>query len=186
MRQGDTQQELVGIGVMKRYRLDSARYGVGVFTVAAHQESWYWEDLTGEALDMSGVGTARKLEIDHFKQMGVYEKVPAEDAKGGCHKVLGARWVGVKKADDTHRSRLMAKGIKTYNTPELFAAPPPIEALKCILMRAADDPEQQLIHTDVSQAYFYADAARDLYVPLPREDQKDNERHLCSQVVKVM
>lgn len=53
------------------------------------------------------------MEIQHFKQMGIYDKVQQQEAKDGGHRVLGARWVGVKKADGAHKSRLAAKDIKT-------------------------------------------------------------------------
>lgn len=36
----------------------------------------------------------------------------------------------VRKADGSHRSRLVAKEIKTYEAPELVAATPPIGSLK--------------------------------------------------------
>lgn len=39
--------------------------------------------------------------IEYFKQAGVYHKVPMSDAKAGGHKVLGVRWVDMKKADGT-------------------------------------------------------------------------------------
>lgn len=98
MRQGDTPQDIVEHGVVKQYREDSAQY-VDMFTVTAHEESWLWPDLTGEALDMREATKAKKLEFEYCMQTGVCEKVPAEEAKSGGHKVLGVRWT---------RRRLMA------------------------------------------------------------------------------
>lgn len=85
---------------------------------------------TGEPLDPGEVRKAQRREIEFFRQMGVYRKVPANEPKEPGHHVLGVRWLDVRKADGTHRSRPVAKDIKTHNAPELFAATPPIESLK--------------------------------------------------------
>lgn len=79
-------------------------------------------DLTGEALDTEGVRKARALKIEYLKKMTVYSKVPMDEARSGGRQVLGARWAGVRKANGAHRSRLVAKLIKTCNAPELFVA----------------------------------------------------------------
>lgn len=68
------------------------------------------------------VSKAMKLEIDYLRHMGVYNKVHIHAARQEGHNILGVRWVGVKKADGTQRSQLVATDIKTYNAPELFAA----------------------------------------------------------------
>jgi hypothetical protein len=59
----------------------------------------------------------------------------------------------------------------------LFAATPPIEALRLIVSRAATTIEdsdkgetRELMVNDVSRAYFYAKATRCIYVELPIED----------------
>lgn len=105
-------------------------------TVAVPSTPMYWDVLTGEPLDTEEVRSARKLEIEYFRQMGVYEKVPISQGRDGGHPVLGVRCVDVKKVDGFHRSRLVAKDIKTYEAPELFAATPPIESLKYLTRRA--------------------------------------------------
>lgn len=77
--------------------------------------------------------------------------------------IFGVRWVVEKTADVMHRSRLVAKEIKTCNAPEVFAAPPPIDHLKCMLMRAAQDGHNYLMHADAARAYFHTDASRTDY-----------------------
>ena len=80
----------------------------------------------------------------------------------------------------------MAKDIKTYNAPELFAATPPIETLKYLLRRAAQDSSLDIMHIDVTRAYFYADVSRTVYVKLPAEDQAKGEEHMCGRLIKAM
>lgn len=80
---------------------------VDVLTFTEPSRRMYWDDLTGEMLDSDEVDKARKLEIEHFRKMGVYEKVTIQQAQEGWHRILGVRWVDVLKADGSHRSRLV-------------------------------------------------------------------------------
>lgn len=82
----------------------------------------------------------------------------------GLSSADGVRWVDARKADGTHRPCLVAKDISINQGPELFAAAPPIESLKYLLRRAAQDLRLNIMHMDVMQAYFFADASRDIYV----------------------
>lgn len=90
--------------------------------------------------------------------------------------------VDVRKADGSHQSRLVAKAIKTYEAPELLAATPPIESLKYLLRRAAQDSSEAVMHADATRAYFYADASRDIYVWFPAEDQQGGEEQTCRRL----
>lgn len=62
----------------------------------------------------------------------------------------GVRWADIRKADGMHRSRLLAKGIKTDTAPELSAAIPPIESLKFLPRRAGRASAQ--VRADASGA----------------------------------
>ena len=42
-----------------------------------------------------------------------------------------------KKKEGEHRSRLVAKEVKTYNDPALFAATPPLVAMKYLIGKVA-------------------------------------------------
>ena len=181
----DTLQEAVERGAREQWRRD-ASWTIDTITTTEQTTRMYWDDLTGEQLDSTAVEAARKLEIEYFHKMTVYEKVPISQAKEVGKQILGVRWVDVRKADGTHRSRLVAKEIKTYNAPELFAATPPIETLKYLMRRAAQDRSLEIMHIDVTRAYFYADVSRDVYVRLPAEDQAPGEEHLCGKLVKAM
>lgn len=71
-----------------------------------------------------------KLYIGHWRRVVVSDTVPAQQAKGGAHKIIDVRWVGWKKVDGTQRSRLVAKGIMTHNVQEVFVLAPAVESRK--------------------------------------------------------
>ena len=56
----------------------------------------------------------------------------------------------------------------------LFAATPPLEALKILISTAASDKSRSthIMLSDVKRAYFHAPAERELYEEVPREDPK--------------
>ena len=61
----------------------------------------------------------------------------------------------------------------------MFAATPPIEALKMLLSitasRTADGSYRKLMINDVSRAYFYAKTIREVYVEIAEEDREPGE-----------
>ena len=110
--------------------------------------------------------------------MGVYEYRPVNE----CWEVtgrgpIGTRWVDTNKGDVSNpdvRSRLVAQEINTYADDDLYAATPPIEALKTLLRISAErrfcEDNVTILFADVRRAYFNAKATRDIYVRLPKED----------------
>lgn len=50
----------------------------------------------------------------------------------------------------------MAKDVKAYSAPELFAATPRLESLEEMLRRAAQDALTSIIHVAITRAYFFA------------------------------
>ena len=52
----------------------------------------------------------------------------------------------------------------------MFAATPPLEAIKMLLTKlASSNGELELLHMDVSRAYMHARATRELYIEIPEE-----------------
>merc|ERR1712110_976742 len=109
--------------------------------------------------------------------MNLYTKVPtSERIQKTGKKPIGTRWIDVNKQDSAnplYRSRLVGKEFNTYNDVSLYAATPPIEALRLILSLAATDNKSgnyKVMTNDVSRAYFYAPIQegqyiwRDLYI----------------------
>lgn len=129
---------------------------------------------------------ATDFDIICFKYMEMNGKVPIAEAKSSGSHVLGSRWVDVRTAGGPHRSRLVANDINTYNTPEIFAATPPIDTLKFILRKAAQDKPLYMMHIDLTGHVSTQKANRNLYVKLPAEDHKLGEEHLRDKLNNAM
>ena len=69
--------------------------------------------------------------------MDLYEKVPVSQCYERTGKApISIRWIDINKGDaekPNYRSRLVAREINTHKRDDLFAATPPLEALKIIL-----------------------------------------------------
>ena len=61
-------------------------------------ESWATDDVTGKALDPAAVKEARALEMECFRRMKVYVKVPRHVARG--KKIIKTRWIDINKGDE--------------------------------------------------------------------------------------
>ena len=134
------------------------------------------DDVSGKVLDPALTKAARAEEMQEAVRMGVWTQVDMSE----CVRVTGkkpipTRWVDIDKGDSLHplhRSRLAAKELKRGDTNfELFVATPPIEYVKCLVSRTASsqfgDRPTCLMVSDVKKAFFYAPAARAIYVELP-------------------
>ena len=80
-----------------------------------------------------------------------------------------------------YRSRLVGQEFRTSKEATLYAATPPLEAVRAILSYAATSDgggrgEKEVMVNDVSRAYFNAPAKRDLFVELLPEDPKKLHR----------
>ena len=100
-----------------------------------------WDDVSGAELDPKKVKKARAEELEYVHKMRLYDKVHMSQ----CYKRTGtspiaARWIDINKGDvqtPNYRSRLVAREINTYKRDDLFAATPPLEALKMIISMTA-------------------------------------------------
>ena len=98
----------------------------------------FYDEATGEKLDKEKVIEARAEEMRYYHTMGVYVKVPYEQAVERTGKrPTGIKWVGVKKGDGRYRSRLVAKEFNDGTDQAVHAAAPPLKALKLLLVKAA-------------------------------------------------
>ena len=139
------------------------------------------DDVTGTELVPKLVQSARDEEIAYFMKRGVYDVVPRghEWTTGG--KVIGTRWVDTNKGDadvPDCRSRLVGREFNVGRDDNLYAATPPLEALRWVLSCAATWPRGRsgkrrcVMINDVRRAYFYAKIQRDVYIEVPREDSR--------------
>ena len=113
-----------------------------------------------------------------FDKLGVYDRVPREEQQRTGGKIIGTKWIDVNKGDVDNpniRCRLVGKEFRTTHDDALFASTPPLEALRCIVSRAAtfdsNGQARELMINDVSRAYFYAEATRCMYIEIPPEDR---------------
>ena len=147
--------------------------------------TWAYDDISFAALPAEMVREARKLEIEYVKSMGVYSKVHKSEAVG--KKIIKLRWIDVNKMDAANpliRSRLVAKEYNDHVDPNLFAATPPIEALRYLLSKAATTGrgKKAVMLNDVSRAFFNAKVTREVYIQLPAEDVGPGEKDLVGRL----
>ena len=84
----------------------------------------------------------------------------------------------MKKGDATdtnYRSRLVGREFNVGRDDALYAATPPLEALRVVISHAATHSRggarRSVMVNDVRRAYFYAKIQRDVYIELPQEDE---------------
>ena len=104
-----------------------------------------WDDVSGKNLDVHKVAAARKKEIAYIEGKGVWKKMSRKEAIRKGLKVLQVRWIDINKGDEEredYRSRLVAKEFNDGAQEGLFAATPPLEALRMLVSEAATiDPK---------------------------------------------
>ena len=98
---------------------------------------------------------ARKTEMEFFKKIEVYRKVPMSE--GG--KII-------YRGNANCRSRLVARKIQKEKCQDLFSATPPLQTSKLLVADCAKGQRQakylRIGIFDVSRAYFYAPVMRPL------------------------
>ena len=93
-----------------------------------------------QELNWEKVIAARRLEIEFFKEMGVYEKVPRSEAKAVGGKVITTKWIDTNKGDTKnkdYRSRLVGREVKMDSRLDLFSATPPLETIRMLVSMCA-------------------------------------------------
>ena len=141
----------------------------------------------GKLLKRDKVIEARKIEMEYFRKMGVYEKIHRSKARG--YKVITTRWVDTNKGvenEDNYRSRLVGRELNLDKRNDLFAPTPPLEAMKapislCAKSQDAREP-LRFVTIDIKRAYFYAPATRKMFIKLPAEDCQPREEEMVGEL----
>ncbi len=141
-----------------------------------------WDDVTGEILEPKEVVKARAKELGYIKDKRVWKIITRREAIRRGIKIVQTRWIDVNKGDrwcPNYRSRFVAKEFNTGKDAGLFAATPPLEALRLLVSEAAtvDQDHQEegargekvMMVNDIARAFFEAPMKRDLCVELPDE-----------------
>lgn len=128
-------------------------------------------------LDRAEVIKARMTEMQFFKIMRVYVKVPRSEVKTRGGKVITTKWVNTDKGDKgrpNYRSTLVGREIKTDKRQDLYVATPPLETAKFLVAKCAKGQSRRqplrIAVVEVRRAYFYAKAQRPVYVEIPDKD----------------
>ncbi len=132
------------------------------------------DNVTGSLLDNRLVQIARNEELSEIRRRGIYSKVPISQ----CMQITGkksikVRFVDVNKGAEpcpNYKSRLVAQEFRDW-TPSLFAATPPLEALKTLVRLAvASQGKRQVGFIDIKKAHLYAKGTRDVFIEIPPGD----------------
>ncbi len=106
----------------------------------------------------------------------------------GC-KVVTTKWLDVNKGDDSeanYRSRLVGRELKLDNRLDLFAATPPLEALRLVCAICANnqtsDKPYRILSVDVRRAYFYAKVNRPVFIEIPAEDRVPGDEGMVAKL----
>ena len=124
-------------------------------------------------MDPKLVELGEEKEMKTFKDRKVYKYVLRGEAQRNVNgKFVGVRWVRVNKGsveDPQVRCRLVAQEFaKGEIRDDLFAATPPLSALKLLISDVATNPDPNdpkcLMSLDVTAAFLYGDIQRDVYI----------------------
>ena len=147
-------------------------------------EEWepkeFTDDRTGKPLEPEKVKAAREEEIKELEKR-VYVEVDVEDCwKSKGRGPIGVRWVDVDKGFGVHRSRLVARDFRPKSRANdregLYAATPPLEMVKFLIMKAAmrckRGEVRKVMLIDIGKAHLYAPIEGEEFVDLPPERAK--------------
>ena len=122
--------------------------------------------------------------MEFFREMNAYTRCPRSKIAEVGGQLIDVRWIDVNKGgyeDPVYRSLLVGREYNTHKDDSLYAATPPLEALRIIISNAATierggergrERRKELMVNDVSRAYFYAPATRNIFIELPSEDEE--------------
>ena len=99
-----------------------------------------WDDVNGNELDAELVKQARVAEMEYFEKLGVYERVDRSHQKSTNGNIITTMWLAVNKGDaqcPEYRSRIAGRETRRGVDDSLYAATPPLEALRATISHAA-------------------------------------------------
>jgi len=162
-----------------------------------NQSGWVAsDDVKGGSLPAHLVQAARAKEMEYVQGRRIYKyDTTANAVRLSGKKPLWLKWIDTNKGgegDMNVRSRIVCTEVRKKGVEPIFSATPPLETLRVLLTKAASRKSLksgkalsiQLI--DVSRAHFYADAVRDVFIQLPKEDPRASEPGVCGKLLKTM
>ena len=153
----------------------------------SHTMSAFGITLTTRVASCSTTHLSRKQELRNFRSF--VNLVSGRVDRPRDEVVFGTRWVDINKGDEHkpfYRSRLVAQEYKRQADWSFFAATPPLEALRSLLIctTIGELPNELgqpvaraepvvLMLIDMCRAHFYSPARRKVFVELPEEAGTD-------------
>ena len=148
-----------------------------------------WDDVSSAKLDPLKVIAAGKLEMEYAEKKAGVEQNPRKLANSKGWEMIKSRWLDINQGDEenpNYRSRFVGKEFTDREIEGLFAATPPLEALRLLLSWAATSGtgpkadatpgrDRSILIADVSRAFFEAPARRDVCVELLEEALAEGE-----------
>ena len=101
--------------------------------ISNKEKTWATDDPTGMRLEAGKVVEARAREIEYVRRKPVWKKILRAVAVRNGWKIIKVRWIDTNKGDDDnplYRSRVVGKEFNDSELEGLFAATPPLEALR--------------------------------------------------------
>ena len=156
----------------------------------------YWDEKSGKQLDPRKIREAREEEMRALESR-VYEVVDVNECWEKTGKApIGVRWVDVDKGFGVIRSRLVAQDFKKKGKANeregLFAAMPPLEMVKLLIVQAAAENDarcqnkggkrspKKLMFLDIGKAHLQGRMQREAYVELPPERHEEGK---CAKLI---
>ena len=152
---------------------------------SSEEFDYAYDDVSGNILCPKEVRRARLKEIEYIQRKKVYVKIPRRQAIANGWKIIKTRWIDVNKGDEKnpqYRSRFVGKEFNDGEDAAMFAATPPLEALKVLISEASTGrhgervEEKVIMINDVARAFFEAPVRRKICVELPEEDKSAKDR----------
>ena len=146
----------------ERSAIDDISWNVG------HWEAFF-DTATGQELDAQAVKESMAEELHYMESLPVWRRVQWEAIPAET-KVVKTKWVLTQKGCDV-RARLVACEVKGADASEahLFAATPPLDALRVFIALAACMPEFTLDFLDIRKAHLNGASKRCIAIHLPKE-----------------
>ena len=132
-----------------------------------------YDMYTGLKLDEEQVRAGRETEVKRMLEFEVYEEVNEQQAHG--KRIWNSAWLDSQKRPGLVRSRLVVNQVRGASKREdVFAATPPLAAMRFILSRAASRGHGRCLGLwDVPVAFFHATSEEEVFVRLPKNMRKD-------------
>ena len=146
-----------------------------------HEGMEFWDDVNDwKPLKRELAVQARKLEMEFFKKMGVYKKVPRDVAKNRVARSSPQKWVDTNKGDTSrpnYRSRLFGREVKCHKRLDLLFGDSPLETLMFLCSTCS---VRDVI--DIKRAYSYAPARRPIFIEISKEDLEPEDERCVDQL----